>query len=543
MRHGVPEILHVDNGATYASDYLTRVCAELRIALRHSTVRRPEGTGKIERVLRRVDQPFTHEARALIAQGQGRTLADLHALGRAGVADGYHAVPHHGLDGQTPAAAWAASQAAHPPRRVDWATLPQGFLWTEKRRVDKTGVIPWAGNRYEVARVLAGRTVVCRYDPFDLPAGPIAYPGQDDPDAVPRVLRHHRHREVPAPEPEDAAVPASGLHYVALLAARAAARPTGVRYGPGEDAYMLPAFGFTRMPFTTEIPATELFPRRALRELAARLQVMVDTRAFGVVTGEIRAGKSSAVRPLAAQLDPVRHPVGYLAESALHPTDFDAQVLDAFGGAPRWRRSFARRPFHDLMRDRYTHPGTVPVLICDEAPQLPSATLPEFRYIAHRDMDALSPFACILVGQPDLRTTLRQRIVEAVQQRLTLRYHLTDLDRDELGAYLAHHCRVAGVDRPMFSPAAAELLFQHSHGVPRVVTRLAAAALWDAAGHQAAIVDADHIEHAVGEWREPSPGPRLQRRAACASGVAVIRVSRPSWLTAGASERQWCHLP
>ena len=266
---------------------------------------------------------------------------------------------------------------------------------------------------------------------------------------------------------------------------------------------MLPPFAFTRMPFTKEIPATELFPSRALTELAARLTVMVDTRAFGVVTGDIGAGKSSAVRQLAAQLDPVRHPVVYLAESALHPADFYAQVLDAFGVAPRWRRTLARRQFHDLMRDLYSHQGKVPVLICDEAQQLPYTTLQEFRYIANLDMDALSPFVCILVGQPDLRTTLRQRIFEAVQQRLTLRYHLTGLDRDELGPYLAHHCRVAGVDRPVFSPAAAELLFQHSHGVPRVVNRLATAALWAAAGQSAEIVDADHVEHAVAEWREP----------------------------------------
>ena len=43
VRYGVPEIVHCDNGAIYASAYLTRVCAELRIDLRHSAVRRPEG--------------------------------------------------------------------------------------------------------------------------------------------------------------------------------------------------------------------------------------------------------------------------------------------------------------------------------------------------------------------------------------------------------------------------------------------------------------------------------------------------------------------
>ena len=208
------------------------------------------------------------------------------------------------------------------------------------------------------------------------------------------------------------------------------------------------------------------------------------------------------MRQLAAQLDPVGHPVVSLAESARHRTDFYAQVLDAFGVAPRWRRSLVRRQFHDLMRDRYPHQGKVPVLICDEVQQLPYATLQEFRYIANLDMDGLSLFACILVGQPDLRTTLRQRIFEVVPQRLTLRYHLTGLDRDELGAYRAHHGRVAGVDRPVFSPVAADLPFQHSQGLPRLVNRLATAALGDAAGRQAALVDADHVERAVGEWRD-----------------------------------------
>jgi type II secretory pathway predicted ATPase ExeA len=265
---------------------------------------------------------------------------------------------------------------------------------------------------------------------------------------------------------------------------------------------MLAAFGFTHAPFTKEIPPTALFPSQALQELAARLQVMVDTRALGVVTGEIGSGKSSAVRPRAARLDPVQHPVVYLAESALTPTDFYAGVLEAFGVTPQWRRSLVRRQFRDLMPDLYTHQHKVPVLICDEAQQLPFTTLQELRYIANLEMDALTPFACILVGQPDLRATLRQRVFEAVQQRITLRFHLTGLTRAELDPYLAHHVRLAGVDRPLFSPAATELLFQHSQGLPRLVNRLATAALWDAAGRQAALVDGDHVERAVGEWRE-----------------------------------------
>ncbi len=45
VRHGLPEILHVDNGSIYASHYLSRVCAELGVDLRHSRPYRPSGKG------------------------------------------------------------------------------------------------------------------------------------------------------------------------------------------------------------------------------------------------------------------------------------------------------------------------------------------------------------------------------------------------------------------------------------------------------------------------------------------------------------------
>ncbi len=48
VRYGIPEILHVDNGSIYASHYLTRVCAELGIDLRHSQPYRPQGKGYVK---------------------------------------------------------------------------------------------------------------------------------------------------------------------------------------------------------------------------------------------------------------------------------------------------------------------------------------------------------------------------------------------------------------------------------------------------------------------------------------------------------------
>lgn len=219
VRHGIPEIVHCDNGSIYASEYLARVCAELGTDLRHSTVRRPSGKGKIERFFRRVDQELTHELQALVEQGGLQTLDDLNTYWDAWLEQSYHQQVHRSL-GVTPQAAWDRSRAENGPARIrSVADVQRIFLWQERRKVDKTGVIHLAGNRYEVETVLSGKWVECRYDPFVMDEIHITHRGQEFADAVPLVLHHHRHREAPAHD-RPPATPKTGINLASLARVR-----------------------------------------------------------------------------------------------------------------------------------------------------------------------------------------------------------------------------------------------------------------------------------------------------------------------------------
>ncbi len=219
IRHGIPAIVHVDNGSIYASKYLTRVCAELGTDLRHSRPYRPAGKGKIERLFRRVDQQLTHELQRLVEAGTCRTLEDVNQYWEAWLEQGYHQQVHRAL-GTTPQAAWDRFHADHgAPRRLPVADIQRIFLWHEQRKVDKTGVIQLAGNRYEVDVALIGKMVDCRYDPFALDQIHISFHGTAYPDATPLVLRHHRHREVPTTDLPPAP-PTTGLNFAQLAADR-----------------------------------------------------------------------------------------------------------------------------------------------------------------------------------------------------------------------------------------------------------------------------------------------------------------------------------
>ena len=117
-------------------------------------------------------------------------------------------------------------------------------------------------------------------------------------------------------------------------------------------------------------------------------------------------------------------------------------------------------------------------------------------------MDAVTPFTCILVGQPDLRATLRLKAFEAIYQRVGLRFHLTGLSEAETAAYVAHHLHQAGVAQALFTPSALKLLATQSRGLPRVINHLATGALWDAESQGRRLVDESQMQRAVGDWRD-----------------------------------------
>ena len=261
-------------------------------------------------------------------------------------------------------------------------------------------------------------------------------------------------------------------------------------------------WGFTQVPFAKNLPIEQYFLGQPFTELTVRLQIMVESRGLGLVTGEIGSGKSSAVRYVAQQWDPTRHPVFYVAESRLTPFDFYAQILEMLGIAVPFQRAQARRHFMASMTDLYEHQNKQPILIIDEAQSLPQSMIQELRFVLNTQMDGLTPFTCILVGQPDLRTMLRLKIFEAIQQRVNLRFHLTGLTETETTAYVVHHCHQAGVDRPLFTPAALHLLFVQSRGLPRILNLLATGALWDAESHGATLVDEPHMQRSIADWRD-----------------------------------------
>lgn len=115
------------------------------------------------------------------------------------------------------------------------------------------------------------------------------------------------------------------------------------------------------------------------------------------------------------------------------------------------------------------------------------------------DMDSRSPAAIVLVGQPTLRRRLRQGVLAAIDQRITLRVHLEGMDLLETASYVRHHLALCGRTDILFSDDAVAVIHQSSRGHPRAVNNLALQALVATFAADKSIVDESAAKMAVVE--------------------------------------------
>jgi general secretion pathway protein A len=79
----------------------------------------------------------------------------------------------------------------------------------------------------------------------------------------------------------------------------------------------------------------------------------------------------------------------------------------------------------------------------------------------------------VLMGQPELRDRLSDYGLRQLRQRITVRYHLNPLRRNEIGQYVHHRLQVSGANgAPFFTPAALWRIYNYSQGIPRLINAI-----------------------------------------------------------------------
>ncbi|MEV7190123.1 ExeA family protein [Kitasatospora sp. NPDC093102] len=258
-------------------------------------------------------------------------------------------------------------------------------------------------------------------------------------------------------------------------------------------------YGFTKMPFRRDLVPGMLHRHSSHAQAAARITWCISERALGVITGEVGAGKTVAIRAALAGLDHPRHTVIYLPNPAVGVAGIHQAIVTSLGGVPRPHKSTLIPQAADALATENAERGRVPVLIIDEAHLLDHEQLEAVRMLTNHDMDSTSPLACLLIGQPTLRRKIKLGMLAALDQRIAIRYNMPPMTSEETPSYLAHHLALAGRSDTLFTDDAITLIHDTSRGYPRAVNNLAVQSLLSAYADGKSIVDESSARAAVAE--------------------------------------------
>lgn len=161
LTRGKPKRILLDNAKTFRSTMLELMCAELDIGLNFCRPRRPQGKGKIERLIRTIKDSFCNEAENA---PNITTLAELNAAFR-GWLERYENRKHDELEGSTPEERWRKDEL-QVDRSLTETRIRQAMMLRQTRTVHISTALVTVGKReYQVSREHAGREIQVRWNP------------------------------------------------------------------------------------------------------------------------------------------------------------------------------------------------------------------------------------------------------------------------------------------------------------------------------------------------------------------------------------------
>lgn len=232
-------------------------------------------------------------------------------------------------------------------------------------------------------------------------------------------------------------------------------------------------FGLTERPFTLLPDPDFLFWSDMHLRAYTMLEYGILTRApITLITGEVGAGKTTLLHHLLKSVDD-QVKIGMISNAHGDRGELLRWVLMALGQLAPAEATYVDlfAAFQTYLIDEYAKGHRV-ILIFDEAQNLSAESLEELRMFTNINSNKDELLQLVLVGQPELRDIVHRPELRQFAQRVSSSFHLTSMERSTVRKYVEHRLHVAGAERNLFSPAATNLIYEATQGVPRLVNQL-----------------------------------------------------------------------
>jgi general secretion pathway protein A len=295
-------------------------------------------------------------------------------------------------------------------------------------------------------------------------------------------------------------------------------------------------YGFTEKPFSLTPDPKYLFKSQSHANAFELLQYAIRRReGFVVITGDIGTGKTTLCRAILQQLDRKTF-TALILNPFLSEEDLLRLILQDFGVVARAEikrgrlAGVTKQELIDTLNEfllSLLPLGAGALLIIDEAQNLPLQVLEQIRILSNLETDKEKLLQIVLVGQRNLKDQLRSPELRQLDQRISIRYELEPLNREETAAYVAHRLAIAGAGAAVsFAPRALDLVHRYTGGIPRLINLLCDRALLGGYSARTARITPPIVAAAAATLELRMPRRPLRewlrvRAAALAAGVAV----------------------
>ena len=250
-----------------------------------------------------------------------------------------------------------------------------------------------------------------------------------------------------------------------------------------DERRLLSLYGLKYNPFQSGVPVEDLWRPPGADDFFFRVETLLCDGGFALISGENGVGKSKVLQLLSHHLDGLGSEVvvGVMERPQSSLSDWyrelgelfgvDLSPSNRYGGFKALRARWRAHIKSTLFR---------PVLLLDEAQEVPSASLTELRLLSSASFDSEALISAVLCGDARLPERFRDRELLPLGSRIRTRLALSSLSSAELRSFLDHALEAAGAPGLM-TEGLKDSAAAHCAGNLRILTGMCAELLATAA--------------------------------------------------------------